>query len=314
MRVLALAAVALAASGCADAGAFMCVEAAECEAARAGGSCEANGYCSFPDAECPSGRRYGAHAPGGIAGSCVPEDVAEGTSAADPTGIDGDSIDPTDADEVGPHGDTTTSATTQGLDDSSEAGASSNVSTGLDDDAVSSEGSGISTTGTPPFDVEYVADIAVCTQDTVFDPDACAVQAGVDQFTVDLSDTDALIATGWVRFVLDDTLAGAEVTSAEVVFIVGPDASDGSGSTGELWTTEPFDLTDLSSAAPATLELVGDDLGVARLGAEVIWPVPLDLVIAGEPLYLAIVPLATDGIDLWDASSANPPRLVITAQ
>lgn len=313
MRVRVLVLAALSASACADAGAFTCVEAAECEASRAGGSCEANGYCSFPDPECPSGRRYGAHAPGGIAGSCVPEDVAEGTSAADPTGVDSDSTDPTSVDEVGSHGDTTTSATTQGLDDSSEAGASSNVSTGLDD-AVSSEGSGISTTGTSPFEVEYVADIAVCTQDTVFDPEACGVQAGVDQFTVDLSDTDALIATGWVRFVLDDMLAGAEITSAEVVFVVGSDTSDGSGSTGELWTTEPFDLADLSSADPATLELVGDDLGVARLGAEVIWSVPIDLVSAGEPLYLAIVPLATDGVDLWNASSATPPRLVITAQ
>lgn len=36
-----------------------------------GGRCESNGYCSFADDACASGRRFGEHAPSGIAGGCV---------------------------------------------------------------------------------------------------------------------------------------------------------------------------------------------------------------------------------------------------
>jgi hypothetical protein len=148
----------------------------------------------------------------------------------------------------------------------------------------------------------------------VFDPTQCAVQAGVDQFTVDGSDASGLVAHGWLRFDLDDTLADADVTSAALVFTVGPDMHDGSVDPGELWVTAPFDLADLSLGNPMTLDLVGQDFGAILLGVEVSWSVPIDLVIAGESLHLALVPTGTDGLDIWDATSATPPRLVVTAE
>lgn len=60
--------------------AFHCVEDDACGG---GGVCEANGSCSFEDEKCASGRRYGAHAPRGIADVCVPAPVDEGESCSD---------------------------------------------------------------------------------------------------------------------------------------------------------------------------------------------------------------------------------------
>jgi hypothetical protein len=314
VRVRVLVVVALALTGCADAGAFECETAANCAAAASGGVCEASGYCSFPDAACPSGRRYGSHAPAELASTCVPADVADDTSASDPTAVESGS-----ADSIADDGGDTTSLggdTTHAIDDSSSGGESSVTLTTLEDSTtdMSSDEGGSSTTGTAPFEVEYAAVIGVCTQDTVFDPTVCAAQAGLDQFTVDGTDTDALTANGWLRFDLDDALAGAEVTSATLVFAAGPETSDGSLNPGELWTCAPFDLADLSAANPMLLELVGSDFDPILLNTEVSWPVPSDIVVAGESLHLALVPTTTDGLDIWDASSATPPRLVITAE
>jgi len=314
VRVSALALV-LVSTGCGDASPFVCEAADDCAAAGGDGACEASGYCSFPDGECPSGRRYGSHAPADIAGSCVPPDVADDTSATDPTADDAE-LDGPDDDGEATTIVTTAGATTSALDDSGSSTASTLTDATLDSSATeaSSDSGPATTTDTEPFDVEYVATIAVCTADTVFDPVDCAVQAGVDEFTVDLADDDALVATGWVRFDLDDTLAGAEVTSAEVVFTIGPGTGDGSLSACELWTSEAFDLDTLASGNPSTLELIGDSPGPVRIGAEVVWSVPAELVMAGESLHLALVPISTDGHDIKDASSATPPRLVITAQ
>lgn len=313
VRVLVVV-VALAVTSCADAGAFMCETAADCAAAASGGLCEASGYCSFPDDACPSGRRYGSHAPAALASMCVPADVAD-TSASDPTAVEGSSND-----SIADDGGDTTSIggdTTHAIDDSSSGGGSSvTLTTTLEGSTtdMTSEDGGSSTTGPAPFEVEYVAVIGVCTQDTVFDPTQCAAQAGVGQFTVDGSDAAALIANGWLRFDLDDALADAEITSATLVFSVGPETSDGSVNPGELWTCAPFDLADLSIANPMLLELVGSDFPAILLNSETSWPVPSDLVIAGESLHLALVPTTTDGLDIWDATSATPPRLVITAR
>jgi hypothetical protein len=310
VRVFALAVLML--TGCADASPFECVAAQDCAAGAMGGTCESSGYCSFPDPACPSGRRYGSHAPSDIADTCVPPEVADDTAASDPTAVD-DGLGTQD-DE----GDTTpitTAVDTTGQLEGSSSGAASSLTVGtLDDTASTGEQSESSTTATGPFEVEYVPAIAVCTEDTVFDPEHCAAETGIDQITIDLSDSDGLVSTIWVRFDLDDALLGADVTSAEIVFVVGPEELDGSTNTGELWTTEPFALVDLSSGNPATLELVGDDLGAARIGDEISWPVPIDLVIAGESLHLALLPTSSDGLDVYDANAATPPRLLVTAQ
>lgn len=63
--------------GCAGAPAFVCTDSEDCTDGSFTGICQDNGYCSFGDPGCPSGQRYGEHAPGELAETCVD---AEGTS------------------------------------------------------------------------------------------------------------------------------------------------------------------------------------------------------------------------------------------
>ena len=45
------------------------------------GTCEPAGYCSFADEACESGRRYGEHAPGDLAGTCVVGEAETGSGS-----------------------------------------------------------------------------------------------------------------------------------------------------------------------------------------------------------------------------------------
>lgn len=297
--------VAASLGACTDATAFACKDDDECSTAAMQGTCEPSGYCSFPADDCDSGRRYGAHAPAALAGTCVPLD--------DTTGV----IDPSVADDagtmqVGESTGTDTTAPTPLDDSTSSTAAPMDATSALDDASTTVDGAESSTTATM-IDVVVDAAIAVCTQDTVFDPAECAMEAGPESFTVDLSDGGMFVDTGWLRFDFDDTLADATIVSMELVVVVGSDASDESGSTGELWTTEPFDLAALSLGNPATVELVGEDLGAVALGAEIVWPLPVELFAGGDSLHFAIVPVVSDGLDLLDATSDTPPRLRISA-
>jgi hypothetical protein len=293
--------------GCTDASAFACHDASDCASALGEGTCELTGYCSFPANDCPSGRRYGEHAPAELANTCVPVD--DGTSAADPTvADDGEGT-------VGEASSGPSTITTSPLDESSSTtfDGTSLETTSLPDPDTSGGSDDGSSTPDAMLEVVYDAAIAVCTQDTVFDPMVCAEEAGIDQLTVDLADDGDLVSTGWIRFDLDDTLAGATIVSAELVLVVGSETNDASGSTGELWTVESFDLAALMVGYPAALELVGADLGPVRLGDEIVWSLPAELVEADASLHLAIVPVATDGLDVLDGNSDMPPRLRVSA-
>lgn len=111
MRALALTAFVLA--GCSDRAIFECVDDASCGAS---GRCEDNGYCSFPDAECASGRRFGEHAPAGVAGRCVDDDLAGTTTSGTATTTATTSVTTIDPDDGNP---TTDATSTTSLDDSS---------------------------------------------------------------------------------------------------------------------------------------------------------------------------------------------------
>lgn len=81
--VVSLGLVALA-LGCGSSNVFECKIDGDCDGEEALGRCEPNGFCSFPDDTCPSTRRYGTHAGDGLAGTCVPPDVADtGDSGVD---------------------------------------------------------------------------------------------------------------------------------------------------------------------------------------------------------------------------------------
>jgi hypothetical protein len=65
-------------AACGSSTVFACVSDDQCGA---DGRCEASGFCSFPDDACDSGRRYAPLSRDDLAGTCVPLDVAEGTSS-----------------------------------------------------------------------------------------------------------------------------------------------------------------------------------------------------------------------------------------
>lgn len=76
--------------GCSPPGAFACQSDAQCVAGAVEGICEEGGHCSFPDDHCDSGRRFGEHAPSGIAAVCVPPPPEAGSSSG-PVGSEADS-------------------------------------------------------------------------------------------------------------------------------------------------------------------------------------------------------------------------------
>ena len=75
-RIVAVAAAALALSGCTNP-IFGCTEQPQCGDE---GTCQPTGFCSFPDDDCESGQRYGELAAAGFAGNCVPPDQATGVA------------------------------------------------------------------------------------------------------------------------------------------------------------------------------------------------------------------------------------------
>jgi len=315
-RVVALAcAIALVAS-CSAGGAFECTQPSDCASEGGAGTCESTGYCSFPDATCDSGRRYGEHAPGDVAGTCVPTDVGE-TGGTEASASDDDSVS-----EVGPTSLTTdptadpttdpgTADTTSALDDSTSAGSTitatsleTSITTATDEDT---------TAGPKPFEVDVVATIAVCTEPMLFDPEHCALEAGMNQFTVDISDDEGNVSNAWIRFDLGNELANAEILAIELTLTTGPESDDASGQTGELWRTAAFDLQTLEMTDPETVEMIAEDLGPVASSTEVSWPLPLD-VVDGASIHLALLPTDTDGIDYWGTGGNAPPRLTVLAQ
>lgn len=78
---VAVAALLAAWLGCEGSSVFLCQGDGECQQRGTPGVCEATGYCSFPDDDCDSGRRYGDHAGGSLAQTCVELGAATGTDS-----------------------------------------------------------------------------------------------------------------------------------------------------------------------------------------------------------------------------------------
>src|SRR5688500_7658611 len=69
-RIVAAAALALAAGACGKLDTFTCFQSSECVHDGLAGTCEPDGLCSFPDGGCPSSKKYGEFA-GEKSGQCV---------------------------------------------------------------------------------------------------------------------------------------------------------------------------------------------------------------------------------------------------
>lgn len=164
--------------------------------------------------------------------------------------------------------------------------------------------------------VTYLPMVADCVDPSLPDPDACASDQPLGTMGVD-SDVGMLVTRhSYLRFDLDEQLAGLRVTEVLLEITVSDHDDAESSSSGEIWQVEPFTRADLFVAAPAAVgptALVGDNGAVAQLQT-VVFALPVALVMPGAPVFLGVLPLETDGIDYWNLDGATPPRLVVTAQ
>lgn len=104
------AAVGTLAAACPSPAAFECIDDGQCGT----GTCQTDvGYCSFDDPECPSGQRFGEHAAGGLAGTCVEIELDTGSTSGGTTTMPPPATTGTTADD---------GETTDGLDDSTTTG------------------------------------------------------------------------------------------------------------------------------------------------------------------------------------------------
>lgn len=129
MRALAVIVASSLLTGCGT-GAFACENDGECNNGGVAGMCEPGGGCSFPDDRCPSGKRYGAHAPDGLGGSCVPEGGSDSTDTSVGTTLTSTTTTITTLDSGDPT--STTSPSTTSTTESS-SGSSDESTTGPSD-------------------------------------------------------------------------------------------------------------------------------------------------------------------------------------
>lgn len=168
---------------------------------------------------------------------------------------------------------------------------------------------------------EYPAEIAECVDPGAPDPAACRTQNmgssnNLFQMVVDLEDTAA--AHPWVaylRFAVDDQIAGRTITAVALRVTVTNDAAADSNSTGEVFAVAPFSLADLTGSAPAKIgvRLAPSQGAVVKLDVKD-FPLPLDAVTADAPAHFGIFPVSAQGVNFWNSSGPNPPILIIDVE
>jgi hypothetical protein len=170
--------------------------------------------------------------------------------------------------------------------------------------------------GSAPGTVEYGAAVADCINPGAPDPDACALEVGQNRMTVDTafdSVNDPTPRHVYLRFDLDDTLAGKVVDAVNVRLHVPNTSGSNSDNSGNMWLVAAFDRADLFVAAPITMGSmpVSPNLGTVTLDSDVLFPLPVDSVVAGGSVYLGILPINTNGVDYFNNMGSEPPALVV---
>lgn len=168
---------------------------------------------------------------------------------------------------------------------------------------------------------EYPADVAECVDPGAPDPQACRTQnmgasANLFQMVVDLQDTAAAHPwVAYVRFAIDDQIAGRTITAITLRVTATDDAAADSNSTGEVFAVAPFSLADLTGTAPAktSARLAPSQGAVAKLDV-IDFPLPLDAATAEQPAHFGIFPASAQGVNYWNSSGPKPPVLIIDTE
>jgi len=174
------------------------------------------------------------------------------------------------------------------------------------------------TGGLPPGTLNVIASVADCVDTLNPDPDACEAIDGAGHLSVDgLVTATGNPSYGFLRFDIDDTLAGRTVTSVLLQLTVSDHADAGAPESGDVWEVETFTRPDLFVAVPAQLggaplapSLIGDVVN----GDLVELTLPVDSVAANAPTTLGIYLSITNGVRYWNLNGAVPPALVIDYQ
>lgn len=221
-----------------------------------------------------------------------------------------------------------TDATSATGDAMTSSGTTLETSTGT---TSSTTGDGSTTGGELPNPLVIPAEIAACVllesvQYAYLGPAACADAATAHNATatqgVIVLDAEFLPAMGrpaqiYLSFPLPPVVGQLNVTSAELTMFVA-DGPKAGGRIGELHQVASFSLADLNTAAPAPLNLLLEDPGIAldpgAMVSRTIPPKVLPGAIEKKTLYLGLIPADPDG-SLYHGLESGPdltPALVIT--
>lgn len=143
-------------------------------------------------------------------------------------------------------------------------------------------------------------------------PDSTAADCRTaGHFQVDLATFDygaVSEARGFVRFELGDVSAARRVAAAELELF-----NDDLGVAGDVWRSEIFAEAELvTNAPPDPVALLASGPGIVSPGTLVTWTLDASGIAAGEPLCLALIAAADNGVNYRDETSDVPPVLRVT--
>lgn len=187
-----------------------------------------------------------------------------------------------------------------GTSDAGSVGGAAGVPSGGGAGAGGSAGEQVAT-------VEYVATVADCVSATAPNPDVCA--GAYFELHLDVSADFLAGATSlvYLRFDLDNQIAGAKVISAELQLA----NVNGSINSGEVHEVPTFDRPSLFVAAPTLGQTIAQDLGLVSFGQPVTWYLSTPPT-ANKDYCLGIATNTTDGIGYATLGSGTPPKLRVT--
>jgi hypothetical protein len=168
--------------------------------------------------------------------------------------------------------------------------------------------------GSVPIVVEYTASVADCIYVAAPDPDVCLADQGGSTMGVDLDNDMMQEVRSYLRFDIDDQLAGRQIVDVTLQITVSDLMNAGSPGSGVVHEVSPFTRMDLFGAVPTNGPQLAGDQGAVVQSMLVEWTLPTATVVPDTPVYLGVVPTLTEGIDYWNNAGMVPPRLVVTAQ
>lgn len=174
--------------------------------------------------------------------------------------------------------------------------------------------------GTPdamamPVTLTYTATVADCVEPGEPNPQECIDVNGA--MAIDASDTATQKPwVAYVRFDIDNQLAGKTVTSVKLRMTTTPEAKSAADNSGVVWRVQPFTHAMLSTSVPTIIGTapLAPTQGAVTPNDVVEWTLPTTLVTASTGVYLSITTPSDDGTVYGDLNTTFPPTLIVVAQ